>query len=156
MCSFCCCRVQIDSLMFPRLSFWFFQVYPFDFAETEENNSINSVGEFVWTKIWLRRDTVLTIVQIVHIVQTHIWQEGISPTWPLLCESFWGWLCHKTNPSSSMLLLMTHTGNYQPHTPYQNTVGQSIHTRKIKVQPLSQLLRHEHNIIVIRLREGVL
>ena len=25
-----------------------FQVYPFDFAETEENNSINSVGEFDW------------------------------------------------------------------------------------------------------------
>ena len=24
----------------------FFQVFPFDFAETEENNSINSVGEF--------------------------------------------------------------------------------------------------------------
>ena len=29
----------------------YFQVYPFDFAETEENNSINSVGEFDWISI---------------------------------------------------------------------------------------------------------
>lgn len=67
-----------------------------------------------------RRHTVLR----TQIVQ-HTLQEETSPTWPLLCASFWSWLCHKTNPSSSTWLLMTLTGKYLPRITYYQKVGKS-------------------------------
>ena len=48
----------LSGLWLPDAFFWVLiscQVYPFDFAETEENNSINSVGELVIERVFTNR-----------------------------------------------------------------------------------------------------